>query len=225
MVIAELRNITKVYGKAGAKVEALRGINLEIQKGEFIAIMGASGSGKSTLLNILGCLDKATGGEYILNNLNINSYSNRKLAKIRNKTFGFVVQYFGLLDDYNVYENVNVPLEYGRAPRRERKKLIYSVLEKLGIENKVKATPKQLSGGQNQRVAIARAIVNNPDIILADEPTGALDKKTGAEVMQLFKKLNEDGKTVIIVTHDEKIAQQCKRIINIEDGKIISDKT
>lgn len=223
MEYINLRNIKKTYGKGDAKVAALKDISLKVHIGEFIAIMGASGSGKSTLLNILGCLDKPSEGEYTLNGANITSYSNRKLAKIRNKTFGFVVQYFGLLDDYTVYENVNLPLEYGKTPRRERKKLITAVLEKLGIIQKIKATPKELSGGQNQRVAIARAVVNNPDIILADEPTGALDKKTGEEVMKLFKSLNADGKTVIIVTHDEKIAQQCNRVIKIEDGQIIND--
>lgn len=224
MEVISLNNIKKVYGKGDARVDALKGVELKVKSGEFIAIMGASGSGKSTLLNIIGCLDKPSEGEYNLNGESITSYSNRKLAKIRNKTFGFVVQYFGLLDEYTVYENVNLPLEYGRTPRKERKKLINEVLKKLGIDHKLKATPKELSGGQNQRVAIARAVVNNPDIILADEPTGALDKKTGEEVMELFKSLNRDGKTVIIVTHDEKIAKQCKRIIKIEDGQIVSDE-
>lgn len=223
MDLINLKNISKTYGKNDARVEALKEINLTVASGEMLCIMGASGSGKSTLLNIIGCLDKTSSGEYFLKQENINKYSTKGLAKIRNKTFGFVVQYFGLLDDYTVYENIQIPLEYSKTPRKKRKILIENMLDKLKIKDKSNKTPTELSGGQNQRVAIARALVNNPDIILADEPTGALDRKTSEEVMDIFKKLNEDGKTIIIVTHDEKVASKCRRIVTLDDGKIISD--
>lgn len=223
MDLINLKNISKTYGKNDARVEALKEINLTVASGEMLCIMGASGSGKSTLLNIIGCLDKTSSGEYFLKQENINKYSTKGLAKIRNKTFGFVVQYFGLLDDYTVYENIQIPLEYSKTPRKKRKILIENMLDKLKIKDKSNKTPTELSGGQNQRVAIARALINNPDIILADEPTGALDRKTSEEVMDIFKKLNEDGKTIIIVTHDEKIASKCRRIVTLDDGKIISD--
>lgn len=219
-----LKNVSKTYGKEDAKVEALKNIDLEIRNGEMVAIMGTSGSGKSTLLNIIGCLDIATVGDYYLADENIKSYSERKLAKIRNKTFGFIVQYFGLLDDYTTYENIQIPLEYAKVPRKKRKLLVGNVMDKLKIREKIDKFPTELSGGQNQRVAIARALVNDPNIILADEPTGALDKRNSEEVMDILKNLNHEGKTVIVVTHDEKVAMQCKRIIFIEDGEIISDK-
>lgn len=223
MELINLKNISKTYGKNDAMVEALKNIDLIVNSGEMLCIMGASGSGKSTLLNIIGCLDKADQGQYILKQENIIKYSAKNLAKIRNKTFGFVVQYFGLLDDYTVYENIQIPLEYSKTPGKKRKILIESMLDKLNIKEKSGKMPTELSGGQNQRVAIARALVNNPDIILADEPTGALDRKTSEEVMNIFKKLNDEGKTVIIVTHDEKVASKCRRIVILDDGRIISD--
>lgn len=218
-----LRNINKTYGVEDARVEALKNINLTVESGEMLAIMGSSGSGKSTLLNILGCLDKASSGDYYLKNININTLSKRELAKTRNKVFGFIVQYFGLLDDYTTYENIQIPLEYARVRHKNRKVLISTIMDKLGIKDKIDKTPTELSGGQNQRVAIARALVNKPDIILADEPTGALDRKNSDEVMNLLTDLNKEGKTVIIVTHDEKIASMCKRVVKIEDGSIVSD--
>lgn len=224
MSFISLKNVSKIYGKDGAKVEALKNVDLNINKGEFISIMGTSGSGKSTLLNILGCLDKSSSGNYFINGIDVVSFSNKKLANIRNKTFGFVVQYFGLIDDFTVFENIQIPLEYSGISKKDRKKLISSVLEDLKISDKIDSTPKELSGGQNQRVAIARALVNNPDVILADEPTGALDKKTAQEIMNILKHLNELGKTIIIVTHDEFIASNCNRIIKIEDGVIIDDR-
>lgn len=224
MEYINLKNISKTYGKNDARVQALKDISLTVNSGEMLCIMGASGSGKSTLLNIIGCLDKPSSGEYILKQENINEYKAKGLAKIRNKTFGFVVQYFGLLDDYTVYENIQIPLEYSKTPRNKRKILIENMLDKLKIKEKSGKTPTELSGGQNQRVAIARALVNNPDIILADEPTGALDRRTSGEVMDIFKKLNDEGKTIIIVTHDEKVASKCKRIVTLDDGKIISDR-
>lgn len=218
-----LRNVSKTYGKNDARVDALKNINLTVKSGEMLAVMGSSGSGKSTLLNIIGCLDKVSSGEYYLKNSNINSLSKRELARIRNQVFGFIVQYFGLLDDYTAYENIQIPLEYSNVKRKDRKILVNNIMDKLGIKDKIDKTPTELSGGQNQRVAIARAFVNNPDIILADEPTGALDRKNSDEVMNLLLKLNEEGRTVIIVTHDEKIASKCNRIVKIEDGSIVYD--
>lgn len=220
----KLININKTYGKDDYKVEALKEINLTIQDGELLAIMGTSGSGKSTLLNLLGCLDRFDKGSYYLNEKDVSQLSKKELAKIRNKNFGFVIQYFGLLDDYTVYENIQIHLEYAKVPNKKKKILVKSMLDKLGIINKIDVTPQKLSGGQSQRVAIARALVNNPNIILADEPTGALDKKTANEVLDILVNLNKEGKTVVIVTHDENIAKRCKRIIKIEDGRIVEDK-
>lgn len=220
----ELKNITKIYGSKKNKFKALSNINLKINDGEMIAIVGPSGSGKSTLLNIIGTIDNATSGSYILNNININTLKSKDIAKLRNKNFGFIFQYFGLLNDISVYKNVRIPLEYCKCNRTEASKRIDKLLERLGILDKKKYTPKELSGGQCQRVSIARALVNNPNIILADEPTGALDKSTGNEVLNILNEINKSGKTVIIVTHDLDIANKCSRIIKIEDGVIIDDK-
>lgn len=223
MGLINLKNINKKFGIKDTEVLALREVNIEINEGEIIAIVGASGSGKSTLLNIIGTLDNQTTGEYILENKNLKELNKYDLAKLRNKYFGFVVQHFALINDYNVYENIEIPLVYGKVKGNERRKIINQVLTKLDIQDKINKKPTQLSGGQCQRVAIARAIVNNPKIILADEPTGALDKETGEHVMKIFKDLNKEGKTIIIVTHDLSIASQCSRIIRIEDGMIIKD--
>jgi putative ABC transport system ATP-binding protein len=220
--LINLDNIIKIYGKEDSEVLALKGIHLSIQKGEMIAIMGTSGSGKSTLLNIIGCLDRSTSGDYFLNNKNIESYSNKELVMLRNKMFGFVVQYFALIEDYSVYENVVIPLEYAKVNKKQKKERVIKILKELGVGEKIDKFPSELSGGQNQRVAIARALVNEPEIILADEPTGALDNKTSQEIMSILRKLNENGKTIIIVTHDENIANQCDRILKIEDGIIYS---
>lgn len=220
----ELKNITKIYGSKENKFKALSNINLKINDGEMIAIVGPSGSGKSTLLNIIGTIDNATSGSYILNNIDINTLKSKDIAKLRNKNFGFIFQYFGLLNDISVYKNVRIPLEYCKCSRTEASKRIDKLLERLGILDKKKYTPKELSGGQCQRVSIARALVNNPNIILADEPTGALDKSTGNEVLNILNEINKSGKTVIIVTHDLDIANKCSRIIKIEDGVIIDDK-
>ena len=220
MELIKLKNISKTYGQNDAKVEALKNINLSIEKGEMVAIMGTSGSGKSTLLNIIGLLDKPTEGCYTLEGKNVDKLKDKELAKNRNKFIGFVVQNFALIDDYTIYQNIKVPLDYAKVSKSEKKNRINTLLQKMKISDKKDKYPKELSGGQNQRVAIARALVNNPEIILADEPTGALDKNTGLEVMNIFKELNNEGKTVIIITHDEKIASMCKKIIRIEDGKI-----
>ena len=223
MKLIELNNICKTYGKDDAKQKILKDINFRVEEGEMIAIMGPSGSGKSTLLNILGCLDNATDGKYFVNGEDVQKFKNKKLASIRNQFFGFVVQYFALIDDYTAFQNIKVPLLYSKEEKLHKKDLIINMMRKLGIEDKKDKYPSQLSGGQNQRVAIARALINNPKIILADEPTGALDRKNGNDVMNLFEDFNKEGKTVIIVTHDEQIAKRCSRIIKIEDGKIIKD--
>lgn len=217
----ELKNVIKTYGNGEAKVHALNNINIEIERGEFVAIVGPSGSGKSTLLNILGGIDTLSSGTYYLNSKEISSLSSKNMAHLRNDEFGFILQYFGLINDYTVYENVALPLKYSKKKIKNKKELVREMLRKLSIENKENSYPTELSGGQCQRVAIARALINNPNIILADEPTGALDKKTGIQIMEILKQLNEEGKTVIIVSHDENIYSKCNRIIRIEDGNII----
>lgn len=214
----ELKNISKTYSKNGIKVNALKDINICIDKGELVAIVGTSGSGKSSLLNIIGCIDKGYEGEYILNGKRIDLYKDEELALCRSKIFGFVLQYYGLLNNETVFDNIKLPLIY--AKKKEKANKVNDMLKKFNIEDKAQCKPTELSGGQCQRVAIARALINEPEIILADEPTGALDKRTSKEVMDILIELNGEGKTIIIVTHDEKIANQCNRIIRIEDGII-----
>lgn len=220
----KLNNVSKVYGEGESQVNALNNINIKIDDGEFVAIIGPSGSGKSTLLNILGGIDKATSGEYFVNDKNISDLSNGKMAILRNKEFGFILQYFGLINDYTVYENVSLPLRYSKNKIENKKANILSLLKKMSIDNKKDSYPTELSGGQCQRVAIARALINNPKVIFADEPTGALDKATGEQILELLKELNNKGKTVVIVSHDENVYSKCDRIIKIEDGFIIEDK-
>lgn len=220
MALIEFNNIKKIYGKSDAEVIALNDVTLSINAGEMVAFMGASGSGKSTLLNIIGCLDEQSSGEYYYNGEKMSNYKDGEISSIRNSTFGFVVQNFALIDNYTVYENVEIPLVYNKKKTNNKKKLIKETLDMLGIANKINKYPKELSGGQCQRVAIARAIVNDQQIILADEPTGALDKKTGQDVLNIFKNLNKKGKTIIIITHDSEIAAQCNRVIKLSDGKI-----
>ncbi|CAM2912481.1 ABC transporter ATP-binding protein [Hathewaya histolytica] len=220
MSLIELKDINKIYGFGDSRIEALKNIDLNIEKGDMIAIMGASGSGKSTLLNILGCLDKPNSGSYLLDGKEISKLTKNEQASLRGNFFGFIVQYFALIEDYSVFENVKIPLDYTKISKKEKKERIIKLLKNLGIEDKISRNPNQLSGGQNQRVAIARALVNNPQVILADEPTGALDTKTSEEVMEIFKNINKEGKTIIIVTHDSTIASQCQKIIHIKDGEI-----
>lgn len=221
IVMIELKNITKIYNpKKHNRFRALNGITFSVNDGEFCAIIGKSGSGKSTLLHIIGMLDTFSGGEYFLNGKNVSKFNERAAAKIRARSIGFVKQDFALIDEYSALDNVMIPLYSIKASDKKKKALL--AIEKLGIINLANKEVSQLSGGEKQRVAIARAIVNDPKIILADEPTGSLDSKTAAEIMSVFKRLNDDGKTVIIVTHDLGIAKQCDRIIEISDGEIVS---
>lgn len=217
----DLKDISKVYNKSKPnEVNALQNINLKIEAGSMLAIMGPSGSGKSTLLNILGCLDVPTAGTYKFYDQEIQSLSQGKLAAVRNQHFGFVVQDFALIEEYTVMKNVEIPLHYSKN-KVNKKERILTLLDMLGMKEKASEYAYNLSGGQRQRVAIARALINNPDIILADEPTGALDQKTGEQVLSIFKRIHkEQNKTVLIVTHDDKIAKQCEGIVNLVDGKI-----
>ena len=217
----QLKKITKIYGRGETTVHALDGIDLSIKKGDMVAIVGPSGSGKSTLLNIIGCLDKPTTGEYYLGDECVESYDSNQLAQLRNRVLGFVVQDFALIDKYTVFRNVTIPLMYANVKKKEQQQRADTIFRQIGIENKAKVLAKNLSGGQRQRVAICRALINNPDIILADEPTGALDQKTGHDVVKLLQEINASGKTVIIVTHDANVAKSCSSVISISDGKIV----
>ena len=218
--IIRLEGVRKIYGDGDDEVHALRGITLDLESGDFAAIMGPSGSGKSTLMHILGCLDVPTEGEYTLAGTPVSQMSSRQLARIRNRRVGFVFQTFNLLPRATILRNVELPLLYAGAGRAERKKGALEALEKVGLADRARALPSQMSGGQRQRVAIARALVNNPSIILADEPTGNLDTKTGQDILALFGDLHRNGHTVILVTHDSSIAGRARRIIRIVDGLI-----
>ncbi|RUM58701.1 MAG: macrolide ABC transporter ATP-binding protein [Persephonella sp.] len=222
--IIKLIDVKKVYENFGVKTEVLKGINLTIKKGEFVAIMGPSGSGKTTLMNILGCLDSLTSGKYFLNGLDVSSLDDDKLSEIRNEYIGFVFQQFYLIQYLNVLENVLMPTMYSKKRFKNLKERAKSLIEKVGLGDKLDFKPSQLSGGQQQRVAIARALINEPELILADEPTGALDTKTAESIMDIFKSLNREGKTIIIITHDPNIAYQTNRIIKIKDGQIIGEE-
>ncbi|MCJ7841048.1 ABC transporter ATP-binding protein [Lederbergia sp. NSJ-179] len=220
----KLSEITKVYGNGSLKVPVLHGIDLSIEDGEFVAIMGPSGSGKSTLMNIIGFLDYPTGGAYELNNEKISSFKEKQLAQLRNRHIGFVFQQFFLLPRLNALKNVETPLIYAGMSKRERRGRAQKMLEKVGLGDRLKHLPNQLSGGQKQRVAIARALVNDPSVIMADEPTGALDSKTSKQIMELFVQLNQEGKTVILVTHEEEVAAYANRVITLRDGMITDDR-
>lgn len=220
--IIKMTNIEKVYKMGNSTFRALDRVSLNISKGEYAAIVGPSGAGKSTLMNIIGCLDKPTNGEYILDGLN-TSCNDNKLAEIRNKKIGFIFQNYNLLPKLNIFENIELPLLYLGYPNNKIKEKVFSVIEKVGLETHLKHKPTELSGGQMQRVAIARALVTEPQIILADEPTGALDSKTGKEVLKMLTDLNAEGNTIIIITHDKEIASNAKRIITVKDGMMVSD--
>ncbi|NDG53584.1 MAG: ABC transporter ATP-binding protein [Flavobacteriia bacterium] len=222
-MIIETKDLRRTFQVGSETVEALKGINLGVDKGEFVSIMGPSGSGKTTLMNIIGCLDTPTDGFYYLNNQLVNKLDDDELASIRNKEIGFVFQSFHLLAKNSALNNVMLPLKYAGVKEGDAELLAKDVLEKVGLSDRMSHAPSELSGGQQQRVAIARALVNKPSIIFADEPTGNLDSQTGDDVMNLFKELNSQGQTIILITHEEDIAKQSKRIINIKDGLIESD--
>ncbi len=224
-LVAGLRGIRKTYYKpdGGVLCDALAGVDLQIHAGEYIAVMGASGSGKSTLMNILGCLDRATAGSYLLDGRDVSSMDDDELSRVRREKIGFVFQAFNLISELNAIENVEVPLFYQGVPRAERHKRAMRRVEQVGLADRASHRPMELSGGQQQRVAIARALVNDPAVIMADEPTGNLDSKTGAAILGLLKELHEQGMTIIVVTHDDRIADQCQRIIRLTDGLIDSD--
>ncbi len=225
MALIDVKGISKVYEFDDVKVDALRNISAFIERGEFIAIMGPSGSGKSTFMNLLGCLDKPTSGQYILDGTNIDNLKRDELAEIRNKKIGFIFQGFNLLPRASALENVELPMLYNGLPSYERRERALSALKSVGLFERAHHLPTQLSGGQQQRVAIARAIVNNASMILADEPTGNLDSKTGAEIMELFVKLNKESNiTLLLVTHEHDIAAYSRRIIRFRDGYIVSDE-
>jgi len=224
-VILELKNITKTYTTGGNQFTALDNVSLKIYQGEFVSITGPSGSGKSTLMHIIGLLDNPTSGEVLLNGKDISQFKEHQLAQIRNVTLGFVFQQFNLLAKTSSLENVLLPLLYSDVPKKDRQKMGMDLLIKVGLQDKFNNTPAQLSGGQQQRVAIARALVNNPKIVLADEPTGNLDSKSGEDVMKFFHQLNEkEGRTIVFVTHDMDLAKQANRTIIIKDGKISEEK-
>ncbi|SHE31582.1 putative ABC transport system ATP-binding protein [Thermoanaerobacter uzonensis DSM 18761] len=223
-ILIKIRNLTKIYKMGENEVRALDGINLDIKKGEFISIVGQSGSGKTTLMNIIGCLDVKTSGEYFLNGIDTGKLSDNQLADLRCSEIGFVFQNFNLLQKMTALENVELPMIYKGVPTKERRQRAEMLLEMVGLKERMHHRPNELSGGQQQRVAIARALANNPHLILADEPTGNLDSKSGSEIMKIIKELNERGNTVVLITHDPNIAAQAKRIVRIKDGRILENE-
>lgn len=218
-----VKDVTKTYNMGVIKLQVLKGISLDIEEGDFISIIGPSGSGKSTLMNILGCLDIPTTGEYYLDDKEISTYNEKQLAKIRNEKIGFIFQQFNLLPKLTAFENVELPLIYRGTKAKERKERAIEVLESVGLSDRLYHKPSELSGGQQQRVAIARALVGNPPILLADEPTGNLDTQSGEEVLDILKKLNKEGKTIIVITHDQEVADEAKKIVTIRDGLLTQE--
>lgn len=218
-----IRKLTKVYGEGDTKVVALAGVDLEVAEGEMVAIMGPSGSGKSTLMNMVGCLDRPSSGEYWLANQEVGSIDDNDRAVVRNQHIGFIFQGFNLLPKLTALQNVETPLIYRGIGMAKRRSMAQEALERVGLGGRGYHRPNQLSGGQQQRVAIARAIASQPSILLGDEPTGALDSKTGQEVLALFQDLNREGRTVVLVTHDERVAAHCKRVVRLSDGQVVSD--
>ena len=221
----EIKDIYKIYSDGDSEIRALDGVSLHVSRGEFVAIVGSSGSGKSTCMNIIGCLDIPTKGKYFLNGCDVSSMNEKELAHIRNRELGFIFQQYNLIPKLNILENVELPLLYKGVKAGKRRELAMKALERVGLADRFNKFPSQLSGGQQQRVSIARALAGNPPVILADEPTGALDSKTGQDVLDFLKKLNKEGTTIVLITHDNQIANQIKRVVRFHDGKIISDET
>ncbi|HZK54958.1 MAG TPA: ABC transporter ATP-binding protein [Desulfosporosinus sp.] len=219
----EVKDVLRKYSTGDIDLIALNSVSLKIEKGEFIAIMGPSGSGKTTFMNLIGCLDRMDGGTYLLNGQDVSNLEDNQLAHIRNKEIGFVFQAFNLLPRISVLKNVELPMVYGGVPPKERRERALSALDKVGLSDRVNHRPNEISGGQKQRVAIARAIVNNPAVIMADEPTGNLDTKSSVDIMRIFQNLNNEGATVVMVTHEDNIAQSAKRVVKFLDGEIIDD--
>lgn len=223
-MLIEIKELKKNYSLGSSEIPVIHGINLNIEKNEYVAIMGPSGSGKSTLMNILGCLDTASSGHYFLNNVDVSTLDDDALSIMRNKEIGFIFQNFNLLPRLNAIQNVELPLIYSGTPANERREKALQALEKVTLTDRIHHKPNELSGGQRQRVAIARALVTNPGILLADEPTGALDSKTGVEIMRLFDELHSEGNTIILITHEQEIANYAHRSIYLKDGMIHSDQ-
>lgn len=222
-MLLELKDINKNYMQGSIDVPALKNVNLSVEEGEYVAIMGPSGSGKSTLMNIIGCIDKPTSGSYILDGVEIANCKDKELSLVRNKKIGFVFQNFNLLPRQSALDNVSLPLQYARVPKKKRKEIALEKLSMVDLEDRVTFKPTQLSGGQKQRVAIARAMVNEPKILLADEPTGALDSKSGQQVMEIFDQLHKQGATIIMITHSDEIASYAERVVRIIDGELIEE--
>jgi putative ABC transport system ATP-binding protein len=223
-MLIDIRDITKVYQMGQEQVHALSGVNLGVERGEYVAIMGPSGSGKSTLMNLIGCLDTPTSGSYVLNGREVARMTDDELAAIRNQEIGFVFQTFNLLPRTNALQQVELPLVYSGLARKERRERAVKALEAVGLGDRMNHQPNEMSGGQRQRVAVARALINDPSILLADEPTGNLDSQTGAEIMALFEDLNRRGNTIVLVTHEEDIAAHARRIVRLRDGKVLQDQ-
>lgn len=223
MSLVEVKDLYKIYNPGENEVRALDGINLTVEKGEFLAIVGQSGSGKSTFMNMIGLLDVPTSGTYLLDGIDVSSMTDDELSEIRNKEIGFIFQGFNLISNLSAIENVELPLVYRGMKKEERHKLAIHALERVGLSHRLNHLPKQMSGGQQQRVAIARAVAARPPVILADEPTGNLDSHSGVEVMKILHELHEEGRTIILITHDNEIAKEAQRVIRIQDGQIIAD--